>query len=848
MAGKSKPPARNKRLTVAILLAILSAVGLILIKIGSPAPDTQAQIGDDNLDAVLDGATEVIRGGYQEGVYDGGLYKLWQYRSDSGSVDYNKINTCDENYDGLIDKSRVVGPPPDRLISYEDRCDDYNASPLGDNLEHEWNTSDLDAAGLEGMQPFLAIGVTEDTGFDNPKLELYAWIPKEATEFTLIPESLCDADRWDTGALGGGTISITAEGEKSSELACTRSEFKFSASDLGAASDFQTFTIQTGSVTDSYPYKQYKVTVAINSNGDKPKEYTNQFRLKIKTNTGRAGYLGVAKTDTATGQNRPNNALGLGMRLPGHGGLENLIEPNPPRKGLNRNVPATPKNRDFKRLQILWEVQLYAAIDPEEGCSVKNKTASVGLFDHDYNDSDSGAQAWTRAEAYRPTIRIHSINRNGFLDGTKTWQDDAELVDPIIKFELEEDSTIRSNGWDLKDLKFDGDKIYRFHFYNLDQKSWVQIGLPFAQYNALIKCVDKPLVKVYHGDVSVGGVFGTSNISRACREQDDALQVTNPNDNAHIYTHNTIPKDYSPPRSVPVDWPTSSAEYAVYARGEIDAFYSGFKSAQPSPPNSLTFANTTNDPWGGKLLGELRCIPNWWRRTEHLDKEDSTTSTFFLNQPHGIPLGEDIEKFYSPSAANKTLAIAVNENPSPLELKAAIYVEGNLHIQEDIINKNDNRTKLNQIKSIYFIVKGDIFIESGVTRIDAVLIAIPTDDAQTEDGRIFTCYVDPVTGSHNLTYDPENEAGRIPASKLDKRKNKAYDFQCRKKLTINGALIARQLRLGRVTDPNATYGQEGPVTEEINFLPEYHIGTPQLPTHTDWYYTSDSVTILPVNF
>ena len=833
-----------------IIVALIYSGLFMILRHTQPA---QAQRIPSSVSTLLSGSSKGISGGYQQSSYDTTkTYELWSYRSDGI---YDTRNRCEKADDGnniiterdkkLVNKGTLLNP---NWVYVRDCINRNEPLPRDNLLKHDWNSRkenpNFQPDELENMQPFLVLGSTTGSGIQNLTLELQVWIPDDGNNRLKIKAShFCEkGDIWDMNSNDYANLSVIFKGKNkaadSKECINDNTEdFEITniKDELGEPFERQTFTTNAagGIKTADTPYKLYKIemrTTDICNSGVKVScnSYTNQFRLEV-TYPKDTAYLGIAETNIekrAMQADIPNNALGVGMRLPGD----------------TKAGYSSDQDLEFIRLKILWEIELYVAVNPEKGCSGRSIHGEFGLYDHDY----PAQKPWLEDD-FPPTLEINSIDRNAYLEGT-TMPNDWGLAEYVTTF-----TTNPSNEWDNKVYEeFAADRIYRLHFYNLDQRSWMQIGIPFAQSNALRKCIDRPIVKVYHGDISVGGWFGKNATSNACRGEDPSSLINN--GKGHIYAHAALRDagNYG-----------SSAEYAVYARDEINGFYSGYKRPlkppskvpPPEPPDRLTFANTTNDPWGGKLSGELRCIPNWWRRTEHLeDKKDSTTTQFFLNKPNGDPWGEDIEQFYSPPTPH-TLTISVNSTSPPmgLDLKAAIYVKGNLLIKEDIINENANLTKLNQVKSIYFIVKGDIFIESNVTRIDAVLIAIPTNDAQTEDGRIFTCYVDQVRGMHDLTYDPVNETEKIPSTKRNVvRKNISYDQNCRNRLTINGALTARQVRLGRVTNPSPPSGyynaDEGSVTEEINFLPEYFIGTPLLPTHTDWYYASDSVTILPVNF
>ena len=234
-------------------------------------------------------------------------------------------------------------------------------------------------------------------------------------------------------------------------------------------------------------------------------------------------------------------------------------------------------------------------------------------------------------------------------------------------------------------------------------------------------------------------------------------------------------------------------------------------------------------------------MPNYWREADKLDAQNTYELDF---NPQQTPL-QNTRQFYKPPSLQNMLTIkntAVIEKS--LNLKTTLYVEGDVHIMNNIINENKDLTTLNQINLIYIIVKGDIFIDHSVTQIDAVLIAMPKNDKK---GRIYTCYIDDLSTVDNIDLE---SLSVLQDKTPDERKeqNIKYDQSCREKLTVNGALIARQVHLGRVTKPATAIEPEKTITEEINLLPEYFVGSPQLPAHTDWFYKSDSITILPTNF
>ncbi len=826
----------------------------------------RAQIGKDgvlNVEALLQNASEVVQGGYQ--TEPTGDYNLWQYRTDDI---YHKANECDAKDDGNeipeepLDWEGPGGGPSENFndvtqwdldgiwhtgfYPYYSRwfeetgfkdveyCEDRNMADFGDNLKysppyptvahqhytrslggaprtpsaHDWNTSDLDASTLESMQPFLAIGVTDNQGLKSPTVELNAWLPEDYQgTLDIKAENFCGSDIWDYNTPDSSQLYISFEGDdsaKTRKITCTANgnadKFQVSLSALGEPKDIRTFTHYDGSNVSQKVYKLYKITAGTSLDPNSI-SYTNQFRLKITQPSG--SYLGIAKTDI-TDPDEPKNALGVGMRLPG-------------------------RDLEFRRLKILWEIDLYVAIDPEEGCSAEDVKGTFGLYDTDFP-----SQPWLKPN-FPPSLKISSTPRNAFLNGDSTTWRPEEEGGAIYTFS---DENKADNLWDSTTKEFfDGDRIYRFQFYNLDQRSWMQIGVPFAQFNALQKCIDRPLVKIYHGDISVGGRFGSHTTGSACLKDN----LTSPTPAAAIYAHVRAEGEGSY---------GSSAEYGVYGRGIIEGFYSKFKRGQDPPPDpkELTFANNGTTLWGGGWGGPLRCMPNYWREVDKkLDAHDPPSPEIDL----GIELTragiQNTRKLYVPRAKKFTITNTTDPIVDlDLELKTTIYVKGDLYINANIINENEELTTQNQIYLIYLIVKGNIFIASDVTRIDAVLIAMPSDEDHSKKGRIYTCYIEGLTDSTDSTLDIHSYDTLIDKDAMVvEDTNQLHEQECRQRLTVNGALIARQVHLGRVTDPDTP---DGRITEEINLLPEYFIGTPQLPPHSDWFYKSDSITTLPINF
>ena len=667
--------------------------------------------------------------------------------------------------------------------------------------------------------PFLVLGNTTEGGggFTNHSLELNLWVPADfdLSQLILNTGDLCDGTAWDTGTDSSAdfTVSLEWQGGSSIEIIdeqnCASDSLGqhdlarrgIDISGVGRPIEERSLTTQFNDIVKSKLYSRYKIIAAIDV-PDTTVSYTNQFRIAVANPDN--SYLGIGKTDRDTsGSYEYQSALSTSNRLPD----------------------------EYDRLEVFWETEIYMAADADKGCS-GSESERIGFYDSDYpfgtwTRYKNVLQAWENdpnrqgpmPDDMKPKIDVYSADRNLFHAGQAIF---STAPVATLTFDGREDGRdVAHNDWEYENFTFEYDKIYKLHFQNIDQRTWIQIGLPYDQINALQKCIDKPLVKVYYGDVSVGGRFGSGKTVSTCRDDDLSFGSEPP----AIYAHAEEGVD------------GSSAEYTVQARGVIDAFYSGFKyGPAPAPPNRLTFANS-DDPWGGNFGGELRCMPNWWRQIDQLG--DPLPGADLDLASHA---GGNVKRFHEP--ASGLLSLKTGGNAADLNLKAVIYVKGDLLISEDINNLNQTLSKLNQIKSIYLIVQGDIFIAPNVTQIDAVLIAMPTDFNQMRNGRIFTCYI------ANVTDDPAVDLHNATTLGTGQQKNHAS--QCIDQLTINGALVARQIRLGRVTssDPASSTFISGtyPVSEIINFLPEYYIGTPLLPSHSEWFYNSDSITVLPINF
>ena len=702
------------------------------------------------------------------------------------------------------------------------------------------------------QKPFLVVGrdKTEDqhgnpiTGaaFTNEELKLNLWIPESVQNITSVKlqvSNFCDNTAWDINGNSGKTelYIIGKDGQEQSltdseSPRCNQSTIDIPSTVGPSFDDKKPFIYaekdNVGTITTitEQNYRKYEISARVTEHDPKI-VYNNQFQLKVLPISvgGKQvnGYLGIGETERNTDYKdyTAESALSISNRLP----------------------------EDYKRLLAYWQTTIYIATNAEKGCS-GSENGFIGLYDSDY-----------RSASIRPRIEIRESkeNRNGF------WETFGGNSFPAnsVKYEFEFDGKNRArqdvsqDEWEYSDEKgkidgvphqdfedgftFQRNKIYKLDLYGITQRTWIQIGLPYDQLNALQKCVEKPLVKVHYADVSAGGRFGMGVNINACSNAIDDGTLSATNIEGGIYTHafeggssNTYAEGNG-----------SSAEYAVRANDEIIGFHSNFKqnAVKPAGYRLLTFANNSQNDWGGNFNDRGRCIPNYWRRVEDLKQEDATISD--VDASSFSSTTDNTEKFYKPDSGELTLTNNIVNNYDLEGLKATIYVEGDLIIEDNLVNNENNQWEtFNQIGYIYLIVKGDILIDPSVTQIDAILVAYPNNEDQDDSskGRIYTCYHSATVDSTTVDINAQGRNDQAIRTASD-----SYHTACGSPLVVNGALIGRKIHLGRTTRTEKI-GNDLIVAEEINLMPEYFVGTPQLPSFAEWLYNADSITILPPNF
>ncbi len=341
----------------------------------------------------------------------------------------------------------------------------------------------------------------------------------------------------------------------------------------------------------------------------------------------------------------------------------------------------------------------------------------------------------------------------------------------------------------------------------------------------------RPYLKVFYGDVSAGGYFGLNEDYDACGDDNVIRTWTS--------TASGEPDGYIAAHgegSNGGDAKGASVRHGIQAYDLVAGFYSSSqRNSLPQPLKGLTLNNVGLDDYDGGF-GKPNCVGNYWREVSELPEEENLTNNNIEINLNSDLQDNDRRRYVLKD--NQNLIIKSN-NTSLGDLKATLFVEGqgNVYIENDIIN-NDAASwdDPSQIGYITIITRGNIYINPSVRKVDAVLVAYPKhyDDAVTGltiafGGEIWTCYFDGITAATHFN-------------------------RCNNPLVVNGALIAQKVRLGRIykSVKQATgtpeYDHNNSSSEMVNLLPEYLLGTPELPIFPDQIYKSDSISVHPVNF
>lgn len=337
--------------------------------------------------------------------------------------------------------------------------------------------------------------------------------------------------------------------------------------------------------------------------------------------------------------------------------------------------------------------------------------------------------------------------------------------------------------------------------------------------------VSRPYFKTFGSDIFSGGAFTSSINDTSCSSNYQYANSANPDDGGIF----AFAKDSSGKAAG-----GASSQYAAFATGPVQGtsgsglgLYSGGSQAGSVSFNYSTFANNSGSSWGGSFDGSVPqsdCIPDYY------DKLSAYKTTTSWSPSSSSP----VSNVYTANSAGDSYTLLNQDMTITSGRSVTIYVNGNVYINHNI---SYNLDTVDDVPKFVLVAKGDIYIDPSVTHLDGFYIAQPaTSDFAKDDGNIWTCHG---ASSDEVFY---NYTALISA--------------CNNKLTINGALVAKQVVLTRVNGDigNASTGEDSSggagnnVAEVITYSPEMVIGGPFFNPPTVTNFKVESLISLPPVF
>lgn len=310
-------------------------------------------------------------------------------------------------------------------------------------------------------------------------------------------------------------------------------------------------------------------------------------------------------------------------------------------------------------------------------------------------------------------------------------------------------------------------------------------------YEVCVAVGSKPYLKIYGGDVSVGG--GLAGAGGTCPSSNSGAVSWNKKTAGH---------------------PGAGTQFAALVLGLIREFATAQGSPGAAPVgDGLAFANTTTNPGAGQYggsFGTVSCIKDHYTYTGGAPATPNNVSSFNPATP-----------IYA-TAGNMTLG-AGNINPNQ---RTTVFIDGNLYITGPTISYLGSWNP-GSIPMFKVVVRGNIYIDNDVTRLDGIYIAQKKTGVPAS-GTIYTCTTSAAV--------PSVSAGNFYGN-------------CTNKLTVNGAFIADSVEFLRTagTQRGSTANEANTssnIAEVFNYGPAFWMQQPAPPpgTNVDNY---DAITSLP---
>lgn len=311
-----------------------------------------------------------------------------------------------------------------------------------------------------------------------------------------------------------------------------------------------------------------------------------------------------------------------------------------------------------------------------------------------------------------------------------------------------------------------------------------------AREVSCVKVANKPYSRVFNGDVAAGSGFATASAPGTCTQTNHASVLGWNRRSASSYNG-------------------AGTRHAVYALEAIFDYATAQNSSGAATPKGLSFANTTTNitsGWFGGNFGSAPCIPDYF------GQRPAATQSWTNS------VGSMTDGVYHSGTSAVLGGGTINTGN-----RISVYVDGDLHITGNITYANS--FDLNNMPLFQVVVRGNIYIQNTVTRLDGIYVAQPTGSTK---GIIYTC-------ATSTPYSiPSPTAG-------------GFYSACNSRLTVNGAFTARQIALMRTAGSLKSSSAGESVTsnnagEAFNYGPAFWLQQPRGGTGNSTY---DSITSLP---
>lgn len=340
--------------------------------------------------------------------------------------------------------------------------------------------------------------------------------------------------------------------------------------------------------------------------------------------------------------------------------------------------------------------------------------------------------------------------------------------------------------------------------------------------NFIISVATRPYFKIYGNDAMAGSTFANVNTCSGTANTSATFIGFNPAGTtipggAFNYQHG------------------AGAQYALFALGTIvevpssalrpynfDNTNLGGIGPTNIYPSRQSFSNVSSagivkgSDYGGDS-GISRCMPDFWSKAPSPSIFDS------------VEIGSDgIAALQPTSGVIATIKVNITR-----PFKQVVYIDGDARIEDGKNIQYSNFTNADNASNLTVIVRGNLYIDNDTTRLDGTYIAQPRPGG-AGGGLIITCFES--SGNGRAFTDTE------------------VATQCNRKLTVNGALIAKQVIPLRT---NGHYRDgvipelpgSSSIAEEFDFGPEIYLQPPNLTdTNTANKSKYDAINVLPPVF